>query len=210
VRGVWAAVGRQLQNPSGMGGAVIGRLLAMANAGSNRIALEALEAAPHHTVLELGFGTGRAIQRLAVVIPQGHVLGIDRSTTMLAEASRRNRRAVQAGRVHLMQGQFDVLPWQANSVDRILAVHVVYFADICTFREARRVLRPGGRMVVVATDKSIMTRWNFALSSTHRTFNADDLGNLYVASGFATSEISISRVILSFGVSGLLAIANKS
>jgi ubiquinone/menaquinone biosynthesis C-methylase UbiE len=140
---------------------------------------------------------------------QGLILGLDHSETMVVQASFRNRHAVRQGLVHLLRGRVDALPWRDNSIDRIIAVHVVYFAGEAGVREARRVLRPGGRIVIVATDQSVMTRWKFAQASTHELFDLPGLTDLLMRGGFATSKISVTPIKLAFGVLGLLAIATK-
>ena len=206
---IWAAIGRQLRNPSGFGGRLIARVMGIANRRSNRIAIRALDCSPDNMILDLGCGSGPAVKVLAGMAGQGLILGIDHSETMLAQASRRNRQAVRQRRVHLVRGRIDALPWRDNTIDKILAVHVVYFAGEAGVREARRVLRPGGRIVIVATDQSAMTRWKFAQSSTHELFDLPGLANLLVRGGFATSEISVTQIKLGFGVLGLLAIATK-
>jgi ubiquinone/menaquinone biosynthesis C-methylase UbiE len=206
---IWAAIGRQLRNPSGFGGRLIARVMGIANRRSNRIAIRALDCSPDNTILDLGCGSGPAIRTLAGMAGQGLILGIDHSETMLAQAWRRNRHAVRQRRVHLVRGRIDALPWRDNSIDKILAVHVVYFAGEAGVCEARRVLRPGGRIVIVATDQSAMTRWKFAQSSTHELFDVRGLADLLVRVGFATSEISVTQIKLGFGVLGLLAIATK-
>jgi len=206
---IWAAIGRQLQNPSGFGGRLIARMMPIANRRSNRIAIRALDCSPDNSILDLGCGSGTAVRRLAAMAGQGLILGLDHSEIMLAQASRRNRHAVRQGLVHLLRGRIDALPWRDNSIDKILAVHVVYFAGEAGVCEARRVLRPGGRIVIVATDQSAMTRWKFAQSSTHELFDMPGLTNLLVRGGFATSEISVTHINLAFGVMGLLAIATK-
>jgi ubiquinone/menaquinone biosynthesis C-methylase UbiE len=198
-----------LRNPSGFGGRLIARVMGIANRRSNRIAIRALDCSPDNTILDLGCGSGPAIRTLAGTVGQGLILGIDHSETMLAQASRRNRQAVRQRRVHLVRGRIDALPWRDNTIDKILAVHVVYFAGEAGVREARRVLRPGGRIVIVATDQSAMTRWKFAQSSTHELFDVRGLAGLLVRGGFATSEISVTQIKLGFGVLGLLAIATK-
>ena len=43
-----------------------------------------------------------------------------------------------------------------SAVDKCLAVHVAYFMDAREVHEARRVLRFGGRLVVLVTDKAAM------------------------------------------------------
>lgn len=206
---IWAVIGRQLQNPSGFGGKLIARLMAVANRRSIGIAIRALDCSPNNTILDLGCGSGRAVKVLAAMAVQGLILGIDYSETMLAQAFRHSRYAIWQGRVHLLRGRIDALPCRDNSIDRILAVHVVYFAGEAGVREARRVLRPGGLIVIVATDRSAMARWKFAQPSTHELFDLHGLANLLVRGGFATSAISVTPIKLGLGVPGLLAIASK-
>jgi len=206
---IWAVIGRQLQNPSGFGGKLIARLMAVANRRSIRIAIRALDCSPNNTILDLGCGSGRAVKVLAAMAVQGLILGIDYSETMLAQAFHHSRYAIWQGRVHLLRGRIDALPCRDNSIDRILAVHVVYFAGEAGVREARRVLRPGGLIVIVATDRSAMARWKFAQPSTHELFDLHGLANLLVRGGFATSAISVTPIKLGLGVPGLLAIASK-
>jgi SAM-dependent methyltransferase len=208
---VWSAMGRQLRHPSGFPGSVIGHAMAIANRRPNRIAIDALRITPGDVVLELGFGPGRAIKQLALLIDTGHVLGIDQSATMLAQASRHNRRATKNGHVELRHGRFDALPWPTESVDKILAVNAVYFfrRDAVEIREARRVLRPGGMMAIYATDKSVMARWRFSGPDTHQAFDRDDLMALLRTGGFDDDEITVRATDVGFGIAGLLALVRK-
>jgi ubiquinone/menaquinone biosynthesis C-methylase UbiE len=185
--------------------------MAFANRQPNRIAIDALKIAPSDTVLELGFGPGRAIRTLNSMVPHGRVFGIDQSATMLAEASRYNKRAVRIGRVQLQQGRFDALPWGSDTFDKILAVNVAYFfrADVPEIREARRVLRPGGMMAIYATHKSTMARWKFSCPETHHVFDEDDLLTLVRNGAAANDEVSVCRVTLAFRIAGVLAILRK-
>lgn len=207
----WSAVGGQLRHPSGFPGHIIGHAMAIANRRPNRIAIAALGVAPGDVVLELGFGPGRAVGELASLIGAGYILGIDQSATMLAQASRHNRRAIKSGRVELRRGHFDALPWPSASVDKILAVNTVYFfrRDAGEIREARRVLRPGGTMSIYATDKSAMARWRFSGPDTHHTFDRDGLMALLRTGGFDDGEITVRAADAGYGIAGLLALVRK-
>jgi SAM-dependent methyltransferase len=206
------AIGEQVRKPSGRLGRLIGPLLGVANRQSNRIAIDALKIASEDTVLELGVGPGRAISALAAMAHHGRVFGIDHSMTMLAQAARRNRRAISLGRIHLLCGRLAALPFKAESIDKILAVHVAYFVggDAAEILEARRVLRPGGKIAVFVTERSTMTRWRFTGIGSHRLYDRDELGQLLSTGGFQANDIMIFKIRMPFGVAGLLAIATKT
>jgi ubiquinone/menaquinone biosynthesis C-methylase UbiE len=139
------------------------------------------------------------------------VLGIDHSAAMLAQAVRRNRRAVAEGRLQLRLGRFDALPWPAGCIDKILAVNVIYFfrADGAELREARRVLLPGGRIAVFATDRSAMAQWKFAGPDTHRLVDRQELLRRFASGGFAADDVTVRSIALPLGITGLLAVAQK-
>jgi SAM-dependent methyltransferase len=207
----WKSIGRQLVHPRGITGRLVGQAMAHVNRQPNRLAIDALKIEAADAVLELGFGPGRATRTLTSMVPQGQVFGIDQSTAMLGQASRYNKRAIRSGRVQLQQGRFDALPWDAETVDKILAVNVVYFfrSDAGEIREARRVLRPGGMIALYATDKSTMAGSSFCTPETHRTFDRTDLMAFIVNGGFTHKEVSVRSVALEFHITGLLAICHK-
>lgn len=203
----WHSIGRQLQKPSGLCGRLTGALMRMVNATPNRLAVAALEIEPQDTVLELGFGPGHAIAMLATRASVGFVYGIDQSAVMLEQARKRNRDAIDAGRVFLYEAAFERLPFEDASIDKILAVNVIYFwHDIpAVLGEIQRVLRPGGRIVVYATDATSMRHWRFAGPETHRLFTAAELASVFERSGGAHSRVSVMNVPVARGVNGLIA-----
>jgi ubiquinone/menaquinone biosynthesis C-methylase UbiE len=131
---------------------------------------------------------------------------------MLGQATRRNRAAIAAGHLELMQGTFGALPWPDATFDKILLVNTVYFFDRFDrdISEAFRVLRRGGRLAVYATDRSTMEKWSFSSSETHTTFDAPSLVTLLEGGGFDRSLVEIEEVALPFGIAGIIAIAEKA
>jgi SAM-dependent methyltransferase len=207
----WSAIGHQLRCPSGRAGRLAGKVMTLVNKEPNRLAIAALNIQPADTVLDLGFGPGSAVQKVASLAHRGLVLGIDASCEMLAQASSRNRSAIDQGRVSLRLGAFDKLPWCAGTIDKILAVNVAYFfhQDGHEVREAHRVLKPGGLMAVYATDIGTMSKWRFSGPETHILYGEKDLRALLLSGGFFDEEISVRPATLSYGIRSLLAVARK-
>ena len=84
----------------------------------------------------------------------------------------------------------------------ILAVNVVYFmANSAALGEARRVLRPGGRMVIYATHGSTMRRWPFAAATRIGCSIIRGLRRSSSMPGFARAIVSASRRRCRFGSS---------
>jgi malonyl-CoA O-methyltransferase len=107
------------------------------------------------SVLDLGCGTGRHALRLAAA--GAEVTAVDFSEGMLAEA----RRKPGAERVRfLVHDLHDPLPMPAGAFDRVVSGLVLeHLRDLgAFFREARRMLRPGGRAVVSAMHPAMFLR----------------------------------------------------
>ena len=139
----------QFANPRGFGGRLAGWLMARKNAAMNDNLVEWLQLSPADRVLEIGFGHGRTLARIALRTPSGIVAGVDPSPEMLRMASRRNRAAVQSGLVELALGSAEALPHPDARFDKLLAANCVQFWDLGrAFAEARRVLRPGGTLLL--------------------------------------------------------------
>jgi arsenite methyltransferase len=116
---------------------------------------EALAARPGESGLDVGCGPGYLACELAREVGgAGRVVGTDASPEMIEAARARIAREGLAGRVRLAVGDAADLPFAAAAFDFVVAVQVyLYVADVeRALGEAARVLRPGGRLVVVDTD----------------------------------------------------------
>jgi arsenite methyltransferase len=105
-------------------------------------------------VLDIGSGPGLLATDMAQAVgPTGQVCGIDLSESMLTLA---RSRAVPDGSapVEYRHGGADAVPYPDASFDAVVATQVLeYVADIPgALAQARRVLRPGGRLLILDTD----------------------------------------------------------
>ena len=184
--------------------------MAFANDEPNRIAIDALKLQPTDQVLELGFGPGWGLRTIAARV-HGRVCGVDQSDRMLRQAASINEVAIRRGRVLLVKGPFNPLPWIDSTFNKILLVNVAYFFDASgrDMAEVYRVLTEGGRVVIYVTSRETMCKWPFASAETHRTYNQEELFDLLSGAGFHRTRIKIKALALPFGIRGLLATAEK-
>lgn len=167
-----------------------------------RQALTMLSAREGEDILELGPGTGRALLALAEAVgASGRVCGVDVSLSMLRRAQQRLVRAGRARRLALLCGDATHLPLRSSSADAALAILTLEVLDrdgiAQALAECRRVLRPGGRLVVAAMTEgrrrhvmSRLYRWarrRYPLWVNCRPIRPRDL---LVGAGFGIVDVS--------------------
>jgi SAM-dependent methyltransferase len=133
-------------------------------------ALKALAARPGENVLDIGCGGGTTALELArAVAPDGAIVAIDLSATVLAIAQ---RAAMRCQLVRLVHGDAEVFPFEPASFDAAFSrFGVMFFADpTAAFINIRRSLRPNGRLAFVcwrALEENLLDNLPLRAASPH-------------------------------------------
>jgi len=131
------------------------RALRPDQAQANRSVRDVLAPQPGERLLEVGSGTGLLCRLMAGhVAPGGCIIGVDISTGFNAIARELNDISDTVGWVQFSTGKAEQLPFPPNSFDGAWAARLMLHAAEpgTTVAEMLRVIRPGGRVVLMDWD----------------------------------------------------------
>jgi ubiquinone/menaquinone biosynthesis C-methylase UbiE len=150
-------------------------------------------------VLDLGCASGSFCMRLAEADPAVRLHGVDGDQQMIARARHRTSRFGE--RIHISQALAAALPVQDATIDVVHASLFLHHLDpaekLAALAEARRVLRPNGRLVIAdwgAAHDPLMRAAFFSLQMLDGFANTRDhaagrLPSLIAAAGFRNVEV---------------------
>ncbi len=136
--------------------------------------LAALKLKAGELVLDIGCGVGFLTHEMALQVGKsGKVIGLDKNTEMISHARKRCESLQQT---EFYKGDAGKLPVDDQTLDAVSCTQVLlYVKDVPNvLAEMRRILKPGGRLVIVETDWRGVVLNNADDSLTNKIFSAWD------------------------------------
>ena len=132
-------------------------------------------------IADLGCGSGILSAELAPFVKQ--IIGVDNSEPMLTAAQQRNE---SAANIELRKGELTALPIDDQSVDATLCVIVLSYIEdpVAAVQEMSRVLKPGGRAVIVDLLAHNREPFRRQMGQVHSGFAISRLTELFEQAGF--------------------------
>ncbi|MEM9103743.1 MAG: class I SAM-dependent methyltransferase [Pseudomonadota bacterium] len=187
---------RQAAKPRGLLGKIFGSAMKKMNKNVITWVVRRLDIHPNDKILDIGFGPGESIMQIANRLDKGFVIGVDCSDTMVQMATKKNRKAIAAGKAELYQGQAEKLLFPNIFFDKVLCIHVIYFwkNPEIELKEIFRVLVPGGRCVFFIGDKGEMEAVKMTQTGIYKLYDKNEIKTLLQNNGFSAIKFKASDI----------------
>jgi len=157
--------------------------------------LERMRLALADNVLDVGCGAGWLSRRLAGMVPEGRVVGMDISDEMIRVA---RRGSLEFENILYATGEVGEIPWEANFFNHAISVESAYYwpEPDAGMREIFRVLRPGGAAWILINyyrDNAHCHQWGPLLAVPTHLLSAEEWAGLFRAAGF--TDVAWQRVV---------------
>lgn len=189
----------QVRKPTKWVGRFFVWIMNMSHSGVTDWGLKHVQVEERFTILDVGCGGGRTIQKLAALATKGMVCGVDYAKGSVAASHGKNASLIQAGRVEIMQGSVSQLPFPENKFDLVTAVETQYYwPDLPKdMQEILRVLKPGGTLIIIAESykKGAYNKLQRPVMKLLRSTNlgVEDQRELFSSAGYADIQIFEER-----------------
>jgi ubiquinone/menaquinone biosynthesis C-methylase UbiE len=162
--------------------------------------LEHISVGSQYTVLDVGCGGGRTLNKLAAAT-EGKVYGVDDSEESVAASKRTNARWIDLRRVEVRHGSVSQLPFPDRMFDLVTAVEThFWWPNLPTdAHEVRRVLKAGGTLIIIAEIYKGASTSAASMAETHASrigmtlLDVDEHRELLMTAGYSEVKVIEER-----------------
>ena len=179
----------QFGNPKGFVGMVITKLQNIVNAAMYSKAVSLINVSGNDKVLDIGYGNGYLLK---LIYRKSHadMYGIDISDDAMAMAFRRNKEAINAGRLHLIIGDCCDLPYMNDTFSAVTSINTVYFWSdtLKGLKEIRRTLKNGCSFYNILYTKDFLDKVSYTKTG-FKKFELEQLVELGKQAGYRNVKV---------------------
>ena len=186
----------QFKCPRGRQGRIVAALMNRGHKTLTTWGLTHVVIQSNFTILDVGCGGGKTVNRLAEMTPQGKVFGVDYSSDMVEYTRKLNRKLVEQGRVEIVEGSADRTGLPSDTFDLVTACETYYFWPSLpnAFKEILRVLKPDGTFLMInemIKDGVCDVKRADLIEKTHvRLYGLEEIKGMLQSAGFVEVEVN--------------------
>ena len=145
-------LGDHYQYPRGKLGRYLAKQMNQGHESLTLWGLSKVEIASDSVILDVGCGGGKTVNKLAYLVPQGRIFGIDISHDMVEFSRKVNKELIVQNRVQIVEGSVEEMSFPDGYFDLVTAFETYYFWPnfVEALKEIKRVLKSDGRLLLVS------------------------------------------------------------
>ncbi len=187
---------KQAKKPFGLFGRLImSTFFDIGNVKLNNFIYELLSIEKDDQILEIGSGTGKLTKKILKRIEKGFVESVDFSEVMVSVSKRRNKSYIKKGKVKITQGDFNDIPFEDKSFNKVCTVNTIYFWDnpqIMT-KKINKILKPKGRLLIGFEQNNHM-KDNKLDNEVFNYYSPKDIEKMLLNTGFNNKIVTESII----------------
>jgi ubiquinone/menaquinone biosynthesis C-methylase UbiE len=185
----------QARKPDGLfGRMVMSVIFDQGNTFLNDFVNELMSVQVDDRIIEIGFGTGKLIYRMAQQIENGLIEGVDFSRVMVSIARKRNKKNITNKKVKIIEGNFDEMPYKKESFTKACSINTLYFwpEPVQTAKKIVKILEPYGKLILAFEDIKQLQQRKLNQEVFH-FYSKDEVEDLLIKAGFSKNVSIVSR-----------------
>jgi len=186
---------KQARKPEGLFGRIVMRMVFdKGNVVLNNFVNDLMSVQTDDRILEIGCGTGKLINKMAIKIGNGLIEGIDFSSEMVSIARKRNKVNIAKEKVKILEGNFDEISYEKDCFTKACSVNTLYFwpSPARTTKKLAEIIKPGGKLVLAFEDIEQLKRRNLN-QDIFNLYSKDEVQDLLINAGFVNYVNTVSR-----------------